>query len=120
MTDKLWLLPADVAGTLINALGLGIQFAERAPNSYTAEGIAELKTMKENLKTGFFKPEYTDIVPFFAAPADDPAVASAREHYANDDLEIDDRAILSVGDTGTWVSAWVFIPRSELPDETDD
>lgn len=38
------------------------------------------------------------------------AIASARGQYCNDDLEIDDTPLLSVGDGGLWVSAWVWVP----------
>lgn len=107
MTDQLLLIDEATMSVIMEALS-------RAPQT---NGLEPLGTVIENLKTGFFKPEYADIVPFFAAPADDPAVVYAQEHYADDDLEIDDRAVLSVGDTGTWVSAWVFIPRSELPND---
>jgi hypothetical protein len=37
-------------------------------------------------------------------------VERARELYANDELEIDDNAIISQADDGCWVAAWVWVP----------
>jgi hypothetical protein len=38
----------------------------------------------------------------------------ARDRYCtSDDIEIDDDALISVGDTGFWVQAWVYVPTEE-------
>ena len=47
-----------------------------------------------------------------AAYAD--AIEDARKAYAqnsDDDIEIDDDPLISDGDDGTWVSAWVWVPH---------
>jgi hypothetical protein len=36
-------------------------------------------------------------------------IAEAREQ-ATDDLEIDEKPYLSVGEGGVWVSAWIWVP----------
>jgi nucleoside 2-deoxyribosyltransferase len=44
--------------------------------------------------------------------ADDKELARARDKYAlgsNDDVEIDDGALTSQADEGTWVQAWVWL-----------
>ena len=41
------------------------------------------------------------------------AIESARAQYATDEVEIDDQPSVSVGEDGIWVSAWVFVPRTE-------
>jgi len=41
---------------------------------------------------------------------------AAREEYANDDIEIDDCVMVSVGDGGVWVSAWVWVDDDQLQD----
>lgn len=38
------------------------------------------------------------------------AIQLAREQYVNDDINIDDDAMVSVGDEGVWVEAWVYVP----------
>jgi hypothetical protein len=48
--------------------------------------------------------------------ADDGLVEKARAEYAvgsDDNLEVDDGALLSVADEGTWVAAWVWIANEE-------
>lgn len=46
------------------------------------------------------------------------AVAEARALYGSDDIEIDEDAEISetgegTHDAGTWVQAWVFVPKGE-------
>lgn len=36
-------------------------------------------------------------------------IEAAREKHATDEVEIDDDVLLSIGDEGMWVSAWVWI-----------
>jgi hypothetical protein len=38
---------------------------------------------------------------------------TARDLYACDDIQIDDGAALSETDSGTWVAAWVWVPKPE-------
>jgi hypothetical protein len=52
----------------------------------------------------------------------DPYRAAAQDQ-ANDELEIDDDAVVSLGDDpGAWVHAWIWIRNSEagVPDPDDD
>lgn len=44
----------------------------------------------------------------------DGTIEAARSNYAGDDVEIDDKPLLSVADKGVWVSAWVWV---EIEDE---
>lgn len=39
----------------------------------------------------------------------DGTINAARSNYCNDECEIDDKPLLSVGDEGVWVSAWVYV-----------
>lgn len=48
-------------------------------------------------------------------------IKTARDLYSCDDIAIDDGAALSETDEGTWVAAWVWVPReahdaAPLPD----
>jgi hypothetical protein len=47
---------------------------------------------------------------------DQEIIASAREQYGSDDCEIDDNAVVSRGDDGAFVQAWVWV---RYPDEED-
>lgn len=40
-------------------------------------------------------------------------IKAARDHYASDDLEIDDQPILSVAEEGVWVNAWVWVANTK-------
>ena len=42
-------------------------------------------------------------------PAAPQHIEAAREGYASDEIEIDDDAVCSTGEGGTWVSAWVWV-----------
>ncbi|QIG69335.1 hypothetical protein EVB78_133 [Rhizobium phage RHph_N1_15] len=55
----------------------------------------------------------------------DPAdpYREAAKQQANDELEVDDDAVVSPGDDpGAWVHAWIWIRNDEagIPDEEDD
>jgi hypothetical protein len=43
----------------------------------------------------------------------------ARENLANDDLEFDDKASVNLCEAGAFVQAWVWVPFSRLPVQTD-
>lgn len=49
-------------------------------------------------------------------PTRDELIEAAREEYANDDISIDDDALLSYsdGNYATWVQAWVYVRHSEI------
>jgi hypothetical protein len=40
-------------------------------------------------------------------------VNRAREMYANDSLEVDQDAQVSVSSEGSWVQAWVWVPAED-------
>ncbi len=40
-------------------------------------------------------------------------IEQARDMYANDELQIDDSPVLAPADDGTWVSAWVWVPKED-------
>lgn len=44
----------------------------------------------------------------------------AAYNMANDDLNIDEDAPISVTDNGAWVGAWVFVYSDEYKDEEDE
>lgn len=46
-------------------------------------------------------------------PADAAEIEAARDAYQDDDLEIDDDALVSHADEGYWVSAWVWIDNDD-------
>lgn len=46
-------------------------------------------------------------------PADPAEIEAARDGYQDDDLEIDDDALVSHADEGYWVSAWVWIAHDD-------
>jgi len=52
------------------------------------------------------------------ARADAGLLAAANSLHASDDIEIDDVAGTSEADNGTWVQAWVWVPRN-IPDSLD-
>lgn len=45
-------------------------------------------------------------------------IERARELYGTDEIEIDEGAAASIGDSGTWVAAWVLVPTD--PDREND
>jgi hypothetical protein len=47
----------------------------------------------------------------------DPVIGLARQLYADssdDDIEVDDVAVVSYGEHGAWVSGWVFVSNQAL------
>lgn len=44
-------------------------------------------------------------------------VEAAREQYGSDDIEVDEDAIISEGEDGDFVQAWVWVPREEDGDD---
>jgi len=51
--------------------------------------------------------------------ADPALLAKASDLYATDELEIDDVAGASEGDAGTWVQAWVWVPKPDTSYEVE-
>ncbi len=48
-------------------------------------------------------------------------IAAGREKWCNDDLEIDDHPMVSLGgDPGAWVAAWVWVTDEDAGLEEDD
>ncbi len=37
-------------------------------------------------------------------------IETARKSYCTDDVEIDDDPMVSIGEDGVWVGAWVWVP----------
>ena len=44
---------------------------------------------------------------------DEKVIEKAREQYANDNLNIDDGAAVTITPDGCWVGAWVFVEHEE-------
>jgi hypothetical protein len=40
-------------------------------------------------------------------------IDDARDIYACQDIQIEDNAATAEGDDGTWVAAWVFVPKED-------
>ncbi len=54
-------------------------------------------------------------------PYDGLYVSAAREHWASDNIEIDDDPRVSLGaDPGAWVHAWVWVKDDEAGVQTED
>jgi hypothetical protein len=58
-------------------------------------------------------------------PTDEDYIAAAKRLYADpsdDDIEISNVATTSQNDDGCWVSAWVYVRDTDVPDfeENDD
>jgi hypothetical protein len=47
-------------------------------------------------------------------------IDEAREMYSDDDIEIDDDALVSEGDGGAWVQAWVWVPDGGADEHYQD
>ena len=54
---------------------------------------------------------YSDVVKLYGVPRDEnPYAAFIQKHLANDnDMELDDKVILSESETGCWVSCWCYV-----------
>lgn len=54
---------------------------------------------------------YSDVVKVYGVPRDEnPYAAFIQKHLANDnDMELDDKVILSESETGCWVSCWCYV-----------
>lgn len=48
-----------------------------------------------------------------------PVAQQARDIYASDDVNIDTETVLSEGNDGTWVLAWVFVPTGSGDEDED-
>lgn len=55
-----------------------------------------------------------------AEQSDDDLRQAARAAYGSDDIEIDDNAIVSRGDDGAFVAAWVWVRFAEDEDSDED
>lgn len=55
-----------------------------------------------------------------AEQSDDDLRQAARAAYGSDDIEIDDNAIVSRGDDGAFVAAWVWVRFEDDEDDEDD
>ena len=51
--------------------------------------------------------------------ADPELLEAAQDIYETDDLEIDEGALTSEGDRGTWVQAWVWVSDDEYDEEDE-
>ena len=81
----------------------------------TASDICEIIVRIEN---GDTDGAISRLKEFLAKPEDAGAVVAAARKLAHDELEIDDAPLLSDGEDGCWVSAWVWVPR-EAAEEID-
>lgn len=95
-------LPALVyAGQLVDALEIG-----------DAAAIESARVaLKEELLTAAVEG---------AAPAAAHARERAVEMYGSDDINIDPQPLLSIGEDGVWVAAWVHVPNPSHDDIDSD
>jgi hypothetical protein len=61
------------------------------------------------LDAGLTQGEVLAILGERTADSDAEAIQSARDNWADDDLEIDDTPCTSRADDGCWVAAWVWV-----------
>lgn len=73
------------------------------------------KQLKKLIEKGLV---FSDCIAAFGVnAATTPVVQEARDIYASDDLNIDTETVLSEGEDGTWVMAWVFVPTLDGDDD---
>lgn len=98
------------------------QATAQAPHPSTSgEGFNRARAQLEALKAGGLT--FADCTRAFAVPNDDPYVVAARDMIlGDDDTEIDDETVTSVGDDGAWVLSWLWVSNSDagVPDEGED
>ncbi len=85
--------------------------------------VAELELMTLNLTENDPPAEEVEalaraveIAPAFR-PATPGEITEAIECHGSDDINIDDNAVATEGEDGTWVSAWIFIGKDDDDDE---
>lgn len=67
-----------------------------------------------------FRDALLDVATDTMSAAGQDAIDRASEQYVNDDVEIDSNPLLSVGEDGIWVSAWVHVLHKECDDEASE
>jgi len=67
-----------------------------------------------------FRDALLDVATDTMSAAGQDAIDRASDQYVNDDVEIDSNPILSVGEDGTWVAAWVHVRHKESDGESSD
>lgn len=101
-----------------------IAFAEKTltPEQFAAWQAMPVKLSKSQLKAGELPPTQ-EAKPVCEEPERTPATAEqirlAREGYDSTDCNIDDDALTSEGEDGTWIQAWVLLPDVNGEDEDD-
>jgi hypothetical protein len=80
-------------------------FDKLRPELLKEDQVRELIKMASNELVFRIQPKYRDAV-----------IKAAREAYQSDDIEIDDNAVVSQGDDGDFVLAWVFVSEVTCPD----
>lgn len=101
---------ADCGGDCLECMG-------RAGDPAAAEAfLKEMKALRATLVATLSSGSRVQAAsePSMDGIADPALLKKARELYQEDgNVEIDDNAQSSVGDEGTWVQAWVFVPNEE-------
>lgn len=91
-------------GSTVSIAALRSAFAlSEAVAGGDAEAIAAANKAFVDDLTGFAEDSQSD--------EGQSSIDKARERYASDDIEVDDYPLLSIGNDGTWVSAWVLVPN---------
>lgn len=109
---------------LCNALGVDlIRFAREVPDYEDWEWSDIHANLPDSLKESAHTQamqllqasrdnglSFGDCIEVFAAEENDPYVAKAREDVgSSDDIQIDDKTVISKSERGAWVMSWVFI-----------
>lgn len=82
-----------------------------AHSSTSGDAFTRARAQLEALKADGLT--FMDCERAFAVPNDDPYVVKAREMIlGDDDTEIDDETVTSVGDNGAWVLSWIWVSNS--------
>lgn len=92
-----------------------------AHSSTSGAGFSRARAQLEALKADGLT--FADCPRAFAAPNDDPYVVKAREMIlGDDDTEIDDETVTSVGDNGAWVLSWIWVSNGAagISDEDEE
>ena len=105
---------ADCGGDCLECMG-------RAGDPAAAEAfLKEIKALRATLVAtlGSGSRVHTASEPSMDGAADPGLLQKARDAYQEyGTIEIDDNAQISVGDEGTWVQAWVYVPHEEGEDD---
>lgn len=95
----------------LNALSSAVALCE----AIEANDVGEIERRRATLRE-----ELDHLSTAVAYPNSQKAIQTARENNTDDDLGIDDNPIVSCGEDGTWVQAWLYVRNDETDDDTNE